>query len=109
MVDQDTRFMSDITLPQNSLGRTGLSVTKLGYGAMEVRGPRIWGGRPIEDAEAEQILNSAVDESQLVSYLGFDSTAGRGRRSLPLPPVASWRPFSCVPHPDRYARQCTHP
>jgi aryl-alcohol dehydrogenase-like predicted oxidoreductase len=34
--------MTDMTLPQNSLGRTGLSVTKLGYGAMEVRGPRVW-------------------------------------------------------------------
>jgi hypothetical protein len=30
--------MGDMTLPQNSLGRTGLLVTKLGYGAMEVRG-----------------------------------------------------------------------
>ena len=46
--------MSDMTLPKSVLGRTGLSVTRLGYGAMEVRGPRIWGGRAIEDAEAEQ-------------------------------------------------------
>jgi len=61
MMDQDRRFMSEMTLPLNPLGRTGLSVTKLGYGAMEVRGPRIWGGRPIEDAEAEQILNAVVD------------------------------------------------
>jgi aryl-alcohol dehydrogenase-like predicted oxidoreductase len=30
--------MSETTLQQNSLGRTDLSVTKLGYGAMEVRG-----------------------------------------------------------------------
>ena len=52
--------MSGMSLPQNSLGRTGLSVTKLGYGAMEVRGSRIWRGRPIEDAEAE-ILNAVVD------------------------------------------------
>ena len=52
--------MSDMTLVQNLLGRTGLSVTKLGYGAMEVRGPRIWGGRAIEDAEAEQIMNAVV-------------------------------------------------
>jgi aryl-alcohol dehydrogenase-like predicted oxidoreductase len=33
--------MTDKTMPQNLLGRTGLSVTKLGYGAMEVRGSRI--------------------------------------------------------------------
>src|SRR4029453_1242698 len=53
--------MDGMTLPQSSLGRTGLSVTKLGYGAMEVRGPRIWRGRPVEDAEAEQILNAVVE------------------------------------------------
>ena len=38
------------TLPHGPLGRTGLDVTRLGYGAMEVRGSRIWGGRPVEDA-----------------------------------------------------------
>ncbi len=49
------------TLPGSTLGRTGLQVSKLGYGAMEVRGPRIWGGRPVEDLEAETILNAVVD------------------------------------------------
>jgi aryl-alcohol dehydrogenase-like predicted oxidoreductase len=49
------------TLPQSTLGRTGLQVTKLGYGAMEVRGSRIWGGRAVEDSEAESILNAVVD------------------------------------------------
>ncbi len=53
--------MSNTSLPQNTLGRTNLPVTKLGYGAMEVRGSRIWGGRPVEDAEAESILNAVVD------------------------------------------------
>jgi predicted aldo/keto reductase-like oxidoreductase len=28
---------------------------------MEVRGTRIWGGRPIEDSEADSILNAVVD------------------------------------------------
>ncbi len=50
------------TLPQSTLGRTGLNVTKLGHGAMEIRGSRIWGGRPIEDSEAETILNAVLDE-----------------------------------------------
>ncbi len=50
------------TLPQGTLGRTGLKVTKLGHGAMEIRGSRIWGGRPIEDSEAEVILNAVLDE-----------------------------------------------
>ncbi|MBM7567670.1 aldo/keto reductase [Paenibacillus sacheonensis] len=43
------------------LGRTGLEVTKLGFGAMEIRGPRIWGGRPVADGEAERILNAVLD------------------------------------------------
>jgi hypothetical protein len=94
-VDQDGRFMTELTLPQNSLGRTGVSVTKLGYGAMEVRGPRIWGGRPIEDGEAEQILNAVLDNG--ITFIdtandygwpappGFEFTAACGQRSLPLP------------------------
>ena len=43
------------------LGRTGLEVTALGYGAMEIRGPRIWGGRPVSDHQAERILNAVLD------------------------------------------------
>ncbi len=43
------------------LGRTGLHVTPLGYGAMEIRGPRVWGGRPVTDQQAERILNAVLD------------------------------------------------
>lgn len=43
------------------LGRTGLEVTRLGFGAMEIRGPRIWSGRPVTDDEAERILNAVLD------------------------------------------------
>jgi aryl-alcohol dehydrogenase-like predicted oxidoreductase len=46
-------------LPQRELGRTGLQVTMLGYGAMELRGaPR---GRDTTEAQAETILNSVLD------------------------------------------------
>ncbi len=48
-------------LPKRTLGRTGLEVTQLGYGAMEVRGDRIWGGRPCGDVQAQHILNAVVD------------------------------------------------
>ena len=44
------------------LGRTGLLVTCLGFGAMELRGPRIWNGRAVTDAQAESILNAVLDE-----------------------------------------------
>jgi aryl-alcohol dehydrogenase-like predicted oxidoreductase len=43
------------------LGRTGLEVSQLGYGAMELRGPRFWGGRPVTDRDAERILNAVLD------------------------------------------------
>jgi aryl-alcohol dehydrogenase-like predicted oxidoreductase len=46
-------------LPRRQLGRTGLSVTMLGYGAMELRGaPR---GRDVTDAQAETILHAVLD------------------------------------------------
>lgn len=49
------------TLPRRTLGRTGLEVTQLGYGAMEVRGERIWGGRSCTDEQAETILHAVLD------------------------------------------------
>jgi aryl-alcohol dehydrogenase-like predicted oxidoreductase len=43
-----------VDLPTRELGRTGLPVTMLGYGAMELRGaPR---ARDISEAQAETIL-----------------------------------------------------
>jgi len=43
------------------LGRTGLPVTQLGFGALEVRGPRVWGGRAVSAAQADRILNAVLD------------------------------------------------
>ena len=51
------RVMTDI----REFGRTGWGVTTLGYGAMEIRGPRIWNGRPVTDEQAETILNAVLD------------------------------------------------
>jgi aryl-alcohol dehydrogenase-like predicted oxidoreductase len=46
-------------LPKRRLGRTGLDVTTLGYGAMELRGaPR---GRDVSDEQAQRILNAVLD------------------------------------------------
>ncbi len=44
-----------------TLGRTGLKAARLGYGAMELRGRRIWDGRPITSRQAEKILNAVLD------------------------------------------------
>jgi len=46
---------------KKTLGRTGLEVTQLGFGAMEIRGPKVWGGRAVDDAGAEAILNAVLD------------------------------------------------
>ncbi|MBV9354464.1 MAG: aldo/keto reductase [Chloroflexi bacterium] len=52
-------------LPTRTLGRTNLRVTRLGYGAMELRGePR---GRPIDDAQAASILRAVLDSG--INYL----------------------------------------
>jgi aryl-alcohol dehydrogenase-like predicted oxidoreductase len=46
-------------LPKRTLGRTGMDVTTLGYGAMELRGaPR---GRDVSDEQAQRILNAVLD------------------------------------------------
>src|SRR5215470_4392378 len=52
--------MPDSTnLPKRTLGRTGLQVTQLGYGAMELRdAPR---GRPVADEQAERVLRAVLD------------------------------------------------
>ncbi len=51
--------MTDTGLPTRKFGRTGLQVTQLGYGAMELRGaPR---GPVVDDAQAEQILRAVLD------------------------------------------------
>ncbi len=48
-------------MDKSILGRTGIEVTKLGFGAMEIRGPRVWGGRPVTDEQSERILNAVLD------------------------------------------------
>ena len=44
-----------------TLGRTGLEVSQLGFGAMELRGPDAWSGRDISDEQAERILNAVLN------------------------------------------------
>ena len=43
------------------LGKTGIEVSQLGYGAMGIRGPRTWGVRVVSDDVAENILNTVLD------------------------------------------------
>ncbi|MER5327091.1 hypothetical protein [Streptosporangium roseum] len=49
-----------MTLPTAKLGRTGLQASRLGHGAMEMRGPRAW-GMPVSDDQARTVLNTVLD------------------------------------------------
>ena len=68
------------TLPTSILGRTGIEVTKLGYGAMEVRGTRIWGGRPVTDDEADRILNAVLDSG--ITFIDTANDYGRSEEYI---------------------------
>ncbi|GIX00197.1 MAG: putative oxidoreductase YqkF [Pirellulaceae bacterium] len=48
-------------IPQRQLGRTGMTVTQLGYGTMGLRGPRTWGVRVVDEAAASRVLNAVLD------------------------------------------------
>jgi aryl-alcohol dehydrogenase-like predicted oxidoreductase len=48
-------------LPRRTLGRTGLSVSALGFGAMELRGLGHNRGRALADGQAERVLHAVLD------------------------------------------------
>ncbi|QDS95452.1 General stress protein 69 [Roseimaritima multifibrata] len=57
-------------LPKRMLGNTGMEVTQLGYGTMGLRGPKTWGVRVVDEADAEVFLNLVLD-----SGINFIDTA----------------------------------
>ena len=67
-------------LPTSALGRTGLKVTRLGYGAMEVRGSRIWGGRPVTEEQAQTILNAVLDAG--INFIDTANDYGRSEEFI---------------------------
>jgi aryl-alcohol dehydrogenase-like predicted oxidoreductase len=48
-------------LPKRMLGRTGLEVTVVGFGAMELRGAGARSPRPLPEGEAGRVLNAVLD------------------------------------------------
>jgi aryl-alcohol dehydrogenase-like predicted oxidoreductase len=70
MPDLDTR----------TLGRSGPAVTRLGFGAMELRGPRIWSGRDLSDDQARTILNAVLDDG--VTFVDTAGDYGRSEQSI---------------------------
>ncbi|HLJ54154.1 MAG TPA: aldo/keto reductase [Chthonomonadaceae bacterium] len=67
-------------LERRTLGRTGLEVTALGYGAMEVRGSRIWGGRPVTEDQASKILNAVLDAG--INFIDTSNDYGRSEEFI---------------------------
>jgi len=67
-------------LPKRTLGRTGLEVTTLGFGAMELRGAPA--GPQITDQQAERVLNAVLDAGinfidTSIDYGGSEELIGR--------------------------------
>src|SRR5688500_20278405 len=67
-------------LPTSVLGRTGLDVTRLSFGAMEIRGSRIWDGRPVTDQQAETILNTVLDAG--INFIDTANDYGRSEELI---------------------------
>ena len=65
-------------LPMAILGDTGMEVTSLGFGAMEIRGaPR---GRAVTPAQAETILNAVLDSG--INYIDTSIDYGRSEEFI---------------------------
>ncbi len=68
-------------LAKRKLGRTGLDVTVLGYGAMELRGAASGGrGRPIESEQAGKILNAVLDSG--INFIDTSIDYGDSEESI---------------------------
>jgi aryl-alcohol dehydrogenase-like predicted oxidoreductase len=68
--------MSDI--PRRTLGRTGLDVSVLGYGAMELRG--LPTGPDLDDDEAATLLNALLDEG--INFIDTSIDYGRSEEVI---------------------------
>jgi aryl-alcohol dehydrogenase-like predicted oxidoreductase len=69
-----------MTIPTRSLGNTGVKVSILGYGSMELRGPDTIGGPEISDADAGRLLNELLDAG--VSLIDTSIDYGRSEELI---------------------------
>src|SRR5688572_12003104 len=53
-------YLRMTALETRRLGHTDLTVTRLGYGSMELRGPRVWNGRPVDPAILAAVRESGI-------------------------------------------------
>jgi aryl-alcohol dehydrogenase-like predicted oxidoreductase len=67
-----------VDIPRRALGRTGLEVTTLGFGAMELRGDQ--GGPQIADEDAGRLLNAVLDEG--INFIDTSIDYGRSEELI---------------------------
>lgn len=72
--------MSENGLATSILGRTGLTITRLGFGAMEIRGSRIWNGRSVTESQADRILNAVLDAG--INFIDTSNDYGRSEELI---------------------------
>jgi aryl-alcohol dehydrogenase-like predicted oxidoreductase len=65
-------------LPKRTLGRTGLEVTTLGFGAMELRGAPV--GPEITDQQAQKVLNAVLDAG--INFIDTSIDYGRSEELI---------------------------
>lgn len=69
-----------MSIPKRLLGGTGMNVTVLGYSAHEIRGSRVWDGRPVSDRQADSILNCVLDAG--VNFISTANCYGRSEELI---------------------------
>src|SRR5918997_362627 len=65
-------------LSRQTLGRTGLEVTTLGYGAMELRGAPA--GPDVSDEQAARVLNAVLDAG--INFIDTSPDYGRSEELI---------------------------
>jgi len=67
-----------VDIPRRTFGRSGLEVTTLGFGAMELRGDQ--GGPELDDADAGRLLNTVLDEG--INFIDTSIDYGRSEELI---------------------------
>src|SRR6185312_6410139 len=67
-----------MALQRRTLGRTGMEITALGFGAMELRGARR--GPEVSDENADRVLNAVLDSG--INYIDTSPDYGRSEEHI---------------------------
>ena len=67
-------------LPKRTLGRTGLQVTTLGFGALELRGIVVGIGRPLTPGQPERILHAVLEAG--INYIDVSVDYGEAEEHI---------------------------